>query len=148
MAGIQSIQDANRFLRDRYRAEFNRLFAKPAREKATAFRKCTRKDLDEVFSIQTERTIAKDNTVAIRDRFWQLNKTPFRRTVAGCTVTICEHLDDTVTVRWGPHTLGRFDAEGRPLNAKPKQSNKKTARPPVSGKAATAKLKTRAAGAL
>ena len=102
VAGIESLEGANRFLRDRYIAEFNRLFAKPAREKGTAFRKCTRKDLDEVFSIQTERTVAKDNTVAIRDRFWQLDKTPFRRTLAGCTVTVCEHLDGTVSVRWGP----------------------------------------------
>jgi hypothetical protein len=30
-------------------------------------------------------------------------------------VTICEHLDGTVSVRWGPHVVGRFDAEGRPI---------------------------------
>ena len=98
--------------------EFNAMFAKPAREKGTAFRRCGRKDLDQVFSIQTERTVAKDNTITIRDRFWQLNRTPFRRTLADCRVTICEHLDRTVSVRWGPHTVGRFDAEGRPLEAK------------------------------
>ena len=33
--------------------------------------------------------------------------------LAGCTVTMCEHLDGTVSVRWGPHLLQRFDAEGR-----------------------------------
>jgi transposase len=114
VAGMGTLEEANRFLRERYIAEFNGLFAKPAREKGTAFRKCTRKDLDEVFSIQTERTVAKDNTVAIRDRFWQLDKTPFRHTLAGCTVTICELLDGTVSVRWGPHVLGRFDTEGQP----------------------------------
>ena len=96
-------------------AEFNRKFSKPAAEKATAFRRCTRKDLEEIFSIQIERTVAKDNTVTIGDRHWQLDRTPFRRTLAGCTVTLCEHLDGTVTVRWGPHVLGRFDAHGEPL---------------------------------
>jgi hypothetical protein len=125
VAGIRSLEDANRFLRERYIAEFNRLFAKPAGEKGTAFRKCARKDLDQVFSIQTERTVAKDNTVAIRDRFWQLDKTSFRRTLAGCTVTICEHLDGTVSVRWGPHVLGRFDTEGRAIqSAKNKRRGK------------------------
>ena len=121
VAGIGSLEEANRFLRERYIAEFNRLFAKPAREKGSAFRKCLRKDLDEVFSIQTERTVAKDNTVTIRDRFWQLDKTPFRRTLVGCTVTISEHLDGTVSLRWGPHVLGRFQADGRaaePRNGK------------------------------
>jgi hypothetical protein len=118
LAGIHTLEEANRFLGERYIAEFNRLFAKPAREKGTAFRKCTRKDLDQVFSIQTERTVGKDNTVAIRERYWQLERTPFRRTLADCRVLICEHLDGTVSVRWGPHTVGRFDAEGRPREEK------------------------------
>ena len=119
LAGISSIEEANQFLRERYIGEFNRLFAKAAREKGTAFRKCERKDLDQVFSIQTERTVAKDNTITIRDRHWQLDRTPFRRTLAECRVTICEHLDGTVSIRWGPHIVGRFDAEGRPLEEKP-----------------------------
>lgn len=121
LAGISTIEEANRFLRERYIAEFNRMFAKPAREKGTAFRKCGRKDLDQVFSVQTERTVAKDNTITIRDRRWQLDRTPFRRTLADCRVTICEHLDGTVSVRWGPHTVGLFDAEGRPMESQPAQ---------------------------
>jgi hypothetical protein len=115
LAGIGTIEEANRFLREHYKAEFNRMFAQPAREKGTAFRPCARQDLDQVFSIQTERTVGKDNTIAIRDRHWQLDRTPFRRTLADCRVTICEHLDGTVSVCWGPHTVGRFDAEGQAL---------------------------------
>jgi hypothetical protein len=124
LAGITMLEAANRFLREHYIDEFNRLFSKPAAEKTTAFRPCGRKDLDQVFSIQTERTVANDNTVAIRDRHWQLDRTPFRRTLAGCTVTICEHLDHTVSVRWGPHLLGRFDADGQPIKATPKRGGK------------------------
>jgi hypothetical protein len=119
LAGIGTIEEANRFLREHYTAEFNRMFAQPAREKGTAFRKCERQDLDQVFSIQTERMVAKDNTITIRDRYWQLERTPFRRTLADCRVTICEHLDGTVSVCWGPHTVGRFNAEGRPLEEQP-----------------------------
>jgi transposase InsO family protein len=114
LAEITTIEGANQFLKDRYIGEFHRMFSKAAAEKATAFRKCGRKDLDQVFSVQTERTVAHDNTVTIRDRHWQLDRTPFRRTLAGCTVTICEHLDNTVSVRWGPHLLGRFEATGSP----------------------------------
>jgi hypothetical protein len=124
LAGITTIEAANEFLRERYIGEFNRMFSKPAVEKATAFRKCGRKDLEQVFSIQTERTVDNDNTVAIRDRHWQLDRSPFRRTLAGCTVTICEHLDNTVTVRWGPHLLGTFDAVGRPTQRAPKRRGK------------------------
>src|SRR4051794_13460180 len=124
LASISTMEEANRFLRERYIAEFNRMFSKPAREKGTAFRKCGRKDLDQVFSIQTERTVAKDNTIVIRDRRWQLNRTPFRHTLADCHVVICEHLDGTVSVRWGPHLVGRFDAEGRPLETAGKPRSK------------------------
>ncbi len=105
--GIATPEEANRFLREHYIAEFNRKFtAKPA-ERGTAFRRCGRPDLDCVFSIQTERVVSKDNTVAIRDQWWQLNKTRWRHTLAGQTVTIHQHLDGTVSIRYGPHIVGR-----------------------------------------
>ena len=66
--------------------------------------------------MQTERVVEKDNTVAIRDRSWQIDKTRFRSTLAGSTVTIHEHLDDTVSIRYGPHVVGRFDGAGEKLN--------------------------------
>jgi hypothetical protein len=124
LAGIGTLQEANQFLCKSFIAEFNRLFVKPVREKGTAFRKCSRRDLDRVFSMKTERTVDNDNTVAIRERCWQLDKTPFRRTLAECRVTICEHLDGTVSVCWGPHAVGRFDAEGRPLKRPARETQK------------------------
>ena len=62
--------------------------------------------------MQTERVVAKDNTVAIAGRSWQLDKARFRSTLAGCTVTIHEHLDRTISMRYGPHVIGRFEANG------------------------------------
>jgi transposase len=103
LAGIATIQAANRFLRERYLAEFNQKFTVKAAERGTAFRRCGRWDLDWIFSIQTERIVAKDNTVAIRDQWWQLDKSRWRHTLAGQTVTIHQHLDGTVSIRYGPH---------------------------------------------
>jgi len=99
-------------LRERYIHEFNCKFAKPAGERGTAFRKCGRKDLDWVFSIQIERTVAHDNTVVLQNQYLQLDKTRFRNTLAGCTVTVCEHLDGPLSIRWGPHLLTVVKAEG------------------------------------
>jgi transposase len=115
LAGIQTVEGANQFLRERYIAEFNRQFTVRPKEKGTAFRKTVRSDLDWIFTIQTERVVAKDNTVAIGDRRWQIGKSRFRNTLAGCTVTIHEHLDETVSIRFGPHSIGRFDASGQAL---------------------------------
>jgi hypothetical protein len=124
LAKISAVEEANRFLRERYIAEFNAQFAVAAQEKGTAFQRCSRTDLDWVFTIQTERVVAKDNTVAIGARSWQLDKTRFRHTLAGSTVTIHEHLDGSVSVRYGPHVVGRFDSQGQPLTKPNKQERR------------------------
>lgn len=116
LAGITTVETANVFLRERYIAEFNAKFTVPAKEKGTAFRKTSRTDLNWIFTVQTERVVAKDNTVAIGDRNWQLEKSRFRSSLAGCTVTIHEHLDSSVSIRYGPHVVGRFPG---PQAAKP-----------------------------
>jgi hypothetical protein len=115
LAGISTVEAANAFLREHYIAEFNTKFAVPAKEKGTAFRKTTRADLNWIFTVQTERVVEKDNTVAIVERRWQLEKNRFRSSLAGCTVTIHEHLDQTVSIRFGPHVVGRYRADGQPI---------------------------------
>src|SRR5258705_1074750 len=116
LAGIKTVEGANGFLRERYIGEFNGKFSAPAAEKGTAFRRTSRSDLNWIFTVQTERVVAKDNTVAIAERNWQLEKSRFRSSLAGCTVTIHEHLDGTVSIRYGPHVVGRYraSAETRP----------------------------------
>jgi transposase len=124
LAGIVTVEGANAFLRGRYLAEFNRKFTIAAKEKATAFRKTARKDLDWIFTVQTERVVEKDNTVAIADRRWQLEKSRFRNSLAGCTVTIHQHLDQTVSIRFGPHVVGRYTAEGQLAPPKPRPESR------------------------
>ena len=121
LAGIRDLAGANRFLREHYIAEFNTKFSVAPAEKGTAFRRCSRADLKWIFTVHTERIVAKDNTVAIGDRSWQIGKSRFRNNLAGCTVTIHEHLDDSVSIRFGPHTVGQFNAAGEPVGPVTKQ---------------------------
>ena len=107
LAGIGTVEEANLFLQKHYLAEFNRKFMVKAAERGTAFRPCGRRDLEWVFSIQTERVVAKDNTVKIADRWWQIDKCKWRHSLAGQTVTIHQHLDGAVSIRYGPHVVGR-----------------------------------------
>lgn len=72
-----------------------------------------------MFTIQTERVVAQDNTVTIAGRNWQLEKSRFRSSLAGCTVTIHEHLDGTVSIRYGPHVVGRYTVAGESRPAHP-----------------------------
>jgi len=118
LAGIRTLEEANQFLRERYIEEFHEKFAVAAQERGTAFRRCSRGDLDLVFSVQTERVGDKDNTVAIGARWWQIDKTRWRYSLAKQTVTIHQHLDGRVSIRFGPHEVGRYDAAGQPLAMK------------------------------
>ena len=122
LANITTVEAANEFLRQSYIVEFNSKFKVSAEQKGNAFRPCQRRDLDWVFTVQTERVVAKDNTVAIGPRSWQLDKARFKATLAGSTVTIHEHLDSTVSIRFGPHVVGRFGPDGVPLE---KQSERR-----------------------
>jgi len=127
--GIVTPEEANRFLREEYIAEFNQRFSVPAGERGTAFVPLRRKDLDLVFSLQHERIVARDNTVSFANRVWQLERSKLRATLAGCRVTIHEHLDETVSITFGPHLLGRFNHEAVPLVANKK--NKTVELPPL-----------------
>jgi transposase len=115
LAGITTLEEANRFLRERYVAEMNGKFAVPAGQPGHAFVPVRGHDLELIFSIQTQRSVDHDNTVAIGERVWQIEGTRWRGTLAGCRVTICEHLDGQVSIVYGPHLVGRYTPQGVPL---------------------------------
>jgi hypothetical protein len=106
-----------------------------------------------VFSIQTERTVAQDNTIVLQNRYLQLDKTRFRNTLAGCTVTVCEHLDGSVSVRWGPHLLtttkaerdGGKDGATGALEISPNPRDSHFAHRPTTTRTLKSKAKTKAA---
>ena len=120
LASIDTREEANRFLREHYLPEMNRRFSVAAAEKGHAFVPVRGQDLDRIFSVQQERVVAKDNTVQWGERVWQMERTSWRGTLAGCRVTICEHLDGRVTIVYGPHVVGRFSAQGEPLETSQK----------------------------
>jgi len=114
LRGITTVEEANRFLREEYRGEFNRRFAVAATGKGSAFVRTRRKDLDWVFSIQHERTVNPDNTIALDNRILQIEKTRWRNTLSGCKVTVYEQLNGKIVVRFGPHEVARFEPETLP----------------------------------
>jgi transposase len=111
LRAITTIAAANQFLREQYISEFNQRFMVKAAERGTAFVPLKRKDLDLVFSLQHERVVARDNTVSFANCSWQIERTKLRGTLAGCRVTVHEHLDDTLSITFGPHVVGRYQAE-------------------------------------
>jgi len=108
---ITTVAAANQFLREQYIKEFNQRFSVKALERGTAFVPLRRKDLDLVFSVQHERVVARDNTISFGNRSWQIERTKLRGSLAGCRVILHEHLDDTFSITFGPHVVGRYGSE-------------------------------------
>jgi hypothetical protein len=114
---IRTIDEANHFLRNEYITELNRKFAVPASQTGSAFVPVVHLNLDRIFSIQHERVVAKDNTIQFANRVLQVPSTRFRATLAGCRVTVYEHLDGTLSIGYGPHTVARFTGNGEPVQS-------------------------------
>src|SRR5437879_7165195 len=118
LAGCTTLAQANRFLREHYLTEFNRRFRVAAAQRGSAFVPCPQRDLERVFSLQFERTVNRDNTVSFLNLRLQIEPVQWRGSLAGCSVTAHQHLDGTLSLSYGPHGVGRYDAAGMPLAAK------------------------------
>ena len=60
LQGITTLEAANAFLREHYRAEFNRRFQVRAAQAGSAFMPGRSRDLDLIFALQFERTVNRD----------------------------------------------------------------------------------------
>jgi len=109
---IQTLEAANRFLREHYVAEFNRRFQVAPAQRGNAFVPCRSRDLERIFSLQFERSVNRDNTVSFQNLSLQIERVRWRATLAGCQVVVHQHLDGTLSLTHGPHCLGRYTAQG------------------------------------
>jgi hypothetical protein len=112
LRGIHSLEAANGFLREHYIAEFNARFQVAAAQRGSAFVRRSARDLDLIFALRFERTVNRDNTVSVQNVRLQIEPVRWRATLAGCTVTVHQHLDGTYTLTYGPQHLGYYSAEG------------------------------------
>src|SRR5437870_1875659 len=112
---ITTVEAANEFLRQDWIAMHDASFSVKAEQTGTAFLSYPGNDLDKIFSQHHERTIDNDNTVRFEGRCLQIPQQTFRFSMARCRVLVCEHLDQTMSVHYGPHLLGRYDASGQLL---------------------------------
>src|ERR1700691_2929972 len=114
LRAITTVEGANAFLQEEYIAGFNVRFRVAATQAGSAFTVCRQRDLEGVFSLQFERTVNRDNTLSFQNLSLQIQPVRWRATLAGCTVTLHQHLDGTLSLRYGPHGVGSYNAEGLP----------------------------------
>jgi transposase len=115
LRGIREVKAANDFLRNDWIAMHDALFSVKAEQSGTAFLPYTGTELDQIFSQKHDRVIDNDNTVRYENRCLQIPQQTFRFSLARCPVLVCEHLDSTISLHYGPHRLGHFDSRGQLL---------------------------------
>ena len=118
LAAIDTIQGANGFLLKSFVPFHNRSWTVSPASEGSAFVPYTGGQLDRVFSLQQDRVVENDNCVQFGKRRLQIPKNALRFSYAKCQVKIYEHLDGTLSIGYGPHTLGYYDTEGSPLERK------------------------------
>ena len=93
VAGIATIEAANRYLAEHFLPQHNATFARVARDPASAFVPLGDVDLDAIRCHEEARVVARDNTVTVAGRVLQIAPQPGRRSCASLSVTVRQHLD-------------------------------------------------------
>jgi hypothetical protein len=108
LAGISTIEQANRFLRDAYLPKMNGKFTRPAASQEDAHVPLLDADLADIFSFEYERTVSNDYTVRFETRLFQILKEQGSRPQPRKLVIVRKKLDGTIRILW----------DGKPLTYK------------------------------
>lgn len=126
LAGITTWEAANAFLDNTWNPFHNQTWTVAPAQEGTAFVPYTGDQLDRIFALHHDRIVGNDNCVEFRNRRWQIPPATWRYSFAKCPVKLYEHLNETLSIGYGPHTLGHYDAHGRLLADSPIVPNRKT----------------------
>jgi hypothetical protein len=112
LAGIATLDAANRWLAESYLAAHNALFAVAPEQAGTAFVPDRAGAAREILCLQEERRVGNDNTVKWRGLSLQIPPSPLRPHFVRAIVRLHEYPDGRLAVFHGPHRLADYDPEG------------------------------------
>jgi transposase len=105
LAGAATLEQANAVL-ERFRPDYNRRFAVPAREAGNDFRPLSKKlNWERLFSLKYERTVGKDHVIQFGARSIQLPAQEGRQGYAGARVELSHQLNGELHVWRGQQEL-------------------------------------------
>ncbi len=111
LAGITTMAEANRFLRETFLSDHNGRFAIAPEEPRSAFVPFAG-NLDDILCVHDERIVGNDNTVRHRGRVLQIPEHAHRRHFVKATVRVHAYPDGTLAVFHGPLRLARYAGDG------------------------------------
>lgn len=111
LAGITTMDEANRFLRTVYLPEHNARFARSPEETGSAFVSFAG-TLEDILCIHEDRVVGNDNTVRYKGRVLQIPEQRHRHHYVKARVRVHEYPDGTLAVFHGPRRLARYTTNG------------------------------------
>jgi transposase len=112
LAGITTMEAANRFLREDFLPAHNARFAVVPEDTGSAFTPWIGHHLHDILCIQEERTVANDNTVRYKGKTLQIPKDKHRYHYVKATIKVHEYTDGSMAIFHGPRRLADYDHTG------------------------------------
>lgn len=137
LSKINTIPDANKFLIEIFIPKYNKQFAVMPRKENDLHRKLNtneKNNLDQILSIQSERTINNDYTVKFKNNYYQLTETQPITVYKRDKITIEEHLNGEIKISSRNHHLYYFCLPERPRKEIDIKLPALTTKPPISWK--------------
>jgi transposase len=112
LAGIETAEAANAYIRDVYIPAHNARFAVAAEQPGSAFTAIPGVDLNEILCVQEERQVGNDNCISFNRLKLQIPPSPLRPHFVKARVKVRLYPDGGHAIFHGPKCLGRYDAKG------------------------------------
>ncbi len=115
LAGIGTVEAANRFIAEVYLPQHNARFAVVPEDPGSAFVPCPPEQWREILCRHESRQVGNDNTVRWKGRRLQIPPSRLRPHFVKAPVRLHEYPDGAVALFWGPHRIADFPpSEGGP----------------------------------
>jgi transposase len=116
LAGITTVDAANRFIQEVYLAEHNAQVAVAPEQPESAFVADRAGAHRDILCVQETRVVGNDNTVRYRSLTLQIPPSPARPHFVKLRVRVHDYPDGTLAIFHGPRCLARYRADGSPLD--------------------------------
>ena len=113
LAGITTIEAANRFIAEVYLPDHNARFAKPPERPESAFMEVDLEQVRDILCRQEERVVGNDNCVTYRGLSLQIPPSPLRPHFVRAKVRVHEYPDGNLAIFLGPRRIATYDADGK-----------------------------------
>jgi len=117
LAGITTIDKANKFLKEIFIPKFNAKFAVIPKRRKNLHKKLdeqTKEKLPQIFSVQNNRIVHNDYTIMFKNNYFQLDRKQPTTVFKKDKVIVEEHLDDIIKLRLKEHYLNYTVLPERP----------------------------------